>query len=436
MSIASRAPVSGATPVPKGPGLRGAGGVARESAWLFTGYALTAAIGFVFWIIAARIVPAADLGIDAALISLVTATAAFSASGLGSALIVMLGRQTGGRLLITAHAAAVVVSGVLGAGAGVLAVVFIVPEAEPLLVVPVIAVCCIGWALVTLQGQALVGYGRAPYMIFINGPINVAKLLIIAFVAAFSLTIPHPVLTATVAPVFVAVLIVTIVVLPRVARSHDRERAASPAASAEGDHVSFTAYVMRDTAAIGMTLGVGLSLTFLVTVLAGPESGALFLICFQLGAVLDLVAVSVSMALGRAASLESELRGQALGVWRKTAVVVVVGAVGAVGATPVLFAIMGPSYDAVTATIVVALLALACVARASFELWTGLLRARRQVGRVALCAAAGMVMTLGGVFALTPLWGPVGAAAAVLLSATVLGSVGLGGLLREARSAA
>lgn len=415
---------------------RGPGTVRRESAWLFAGFALTAAIGFGFWIVAARTVPAATLGTDAALISLITATAAVASSGLGSALVVMLGRETSARLLIRAYLAAVVVAGVLGAGAGVLAAVFVVPDANAAIVVPVVAFCCVGWAFITLQGQALVGYERASYTVFINGPVNVAKLLIISLVAGFSLAVPHAVLIATMAPALISVVIVAAFVLPRAARSHAQSRATASVGAVEGGHVSFTAYVLRDTAAIGSTLGVGLSLAFLVTVLVGPVAGALFSIAYQFSIVLDLVAVSVALALARGASVHSALRSEALGVWRKVVILVAIAAVGTTIAAPVVFMIMGPEYDEATGALVVALLALACVARASFELWAAVLRARREVGRVALWSVTGAVTTLAAVFLLTPLWGVVGTASAVLVIALGLGAVGLVGLVREARTVA
>ncbi len=64
--------------------------ITRDSLWLMSGFGVTAATGFLYWILAARLIPPEQLGIDTALLSIVTACAALAASGLGNAFLVML----------------------------------------------------------------------------------------------------------------------------------------------------------------------------------------------------------------------------------------------------------------------------------------------------------------------------------------------------------
>lgn len=407
-------------------------GVRRESAWLFAGYVLTAAIGFVFWIVAARTLPAATLGVDAGLLSLVTAAAAFASSGLGTAMVVMLGHGGGAALVRRASQVAVGLGALLGAGVGVAAHAFIVPDLPIGLVIAVMSASCAVWSLMTLQGQALTGYGRAPLTVAVNGPANLGKLLLLAAASAGILAIPHVAFLSTIVPAAIAVAVVGLVLLPRVGRRHEASRTSAPPLPAGTP--GFAGYAARDTVALGLTLGLGLSLTFFVTVLAGPAAGALFSIAYQYAMLLDLVTASVSTALSRGASTDADLHGQAFSLWLRTAAVVAVAAILAVGVSPVVFELMGPSYDVGTGVAVVAAFAGGSVARCGYELWCGLQRARRRAGRIIAWNAVGAAVALLVVFLAVPQIGALGGALGALAHGVVLGLVGAVGL-RRARSA-
>lgn len=408
-------------------------GVARESIWLFGGFVLTAAIGFVFWIVAARILPPDTLGVDAGLLSLVTATAALSSSGLGTAMVVMLGHGGGAALVRRASLIAASVGATLGAVAGLAAHLFILPGVPIVIVVAALAASGSIWALMTLQGQALTGYGRAPLTVAVNGPINVGKLVILVVVALTLGAVPHLAFVATLVPAAIAVVVVGFFVLPRVGRAHEAQRVATPPLPA--GTLGFGRYAFRDTAAIGLTLGLGLSLTFLVTVLAGPAASALFSIAYQYAMLLDLVSGSVSTVLSRRASTSEDMRGAAFGLWLRTVALVAVAAIGAVAVSPLVFHLMGPAYDVATGVAIVAGLAGGSVARCSYELWSSLQRARRRLVPIIAWNAIGAVVALACVFALVPVLGAPGAALGALAHGLVLGVVGLVGL-RRARSAA
>lgn len=410
-----------------------AAGVARESMWLFAGFVLTAGIGFLFWIVAARVAPAETLGVDAALLSLVTATASFTSSGMGNALVVMIGHGGGRSLIHRAYLICIVVGGVFGAAVGFAAHAFIVPHAPVGLVVAIMAGACILWSLMTLQGQAITGYGRAPITVLVNGPVNVGKLLLLSGAAALGISSTHLAFASTLVPVAIAVVVVAAFVLPRIMHRHEATMV-HPEPLPEGTP-GFAAFSIRDTAAVGLTLGLGLSFTFFVTALAGPAAGALFTICYQYAMLLDLLTVSVSTALARGASTRSSLAAAGFGVWLRTVAVVAAAAAAAVAASPIVFWLMGPEYDGSVGVSIVAALAGGSVLRCAYELWLGLQRARRHVGIIIVWNAIGAVVALAVVFLFTPAWGGLGAGVASLVHGFLLGGVGVVGLLRarEAR---
>ncbi|TXK17100.1 lipopolysaccharide biosynthesis protein [Homoserinibacter sp. GY 40078] len=403
---------------------RAGSGIARESLWLFGGYALNAALGFVFWIVAARLLTPAELGHDAALVSIITAASAVASSGVGTALVVMLAGTDRSQVLRRSYLVTAGLAGALGIVAGLLAHRFIVPDAPFGVVVVAIAALCVGWSIFTIQGQALAGLDRAPLTVAVTAPVTAAKLGVVVVVGAFALSVPHVVLVASFGPAILATIVVGVWLLPRAVNGRAPiELPPHP--------IGYGSYVTRDTLAIGTVLGVNLSLAFLVTALAGPEQGAVFSIAFPLGTALDLVAVSVATALARRAATDASGHGAGFGVWVRLVGVVALGALAASAAAPVVFALLGPAYDARAGIATIVLLVVACVLRSGYTIWTALLRARRLVGRVAGWNAVTAAVVVAVSFWLVPTWGSVGAAVGVLAASFVSCAAGAVGLHLE-----
>ena len=195
--------------------------IRNDSLWLFSGYAATAAIGFVFWIVAALRVPAEALGADAALISVFTAAAAITSSGIGSAMVVML--PVAGahrpRLVRVAYLATLGIGLAAGALAGLVAAVTLPEVGVPAgVLVALVAVMTTVWAVFNVQDQVLTGLNAARWTLFLNGPANLAKLLLTVVLTVPLLAVAHPVVIATILPAAAAAVITVTWLVPRLLR--------------------------------------------------------------------------------------------------------------------------------------------------------------------------------------------------------------------------
>jgi O-antigen/teichoic acid export membrane protein len=300
--------------------------------------------------------------------------------------------------------------------------------------VALVALMTTVWAVFNVQDQVLTGLNAARWTLFLNGPANLGKLLLTVLLTLPLLAVSHAVVVATVVPAAVAVLVTVTWLVPRLLR-----RAPVPAATAEQlDGVAWLgalrSFAVRDTAAIGLLLGVGLLVPFLVTVLAGPVSGALYALAYQISVALDLVTTGVATALAKnssgARSTGIGLSGQLVG---QVLVVVAVAAVAITAATPLAFGLLGRDYDPAQATLVVALLSLGCVVRSPYGIWSSLMRAHQRVTPVLIANASAAVVLVALVLVLVPVAGPVGAAGAMLVAGVGQGGLGVAGLRRLRR---
>ncbi|TFB84420.1 hypothetical protein E3O44_15150 [Cryobacterium algoricola] len=448
--------------------------VTVDSLWILAGYAVTSGAGFVFWIVAARLVPPAELGLNTAIYSIVTAAAAVAASGVGNALLVMLPVSGGARarLLRLGAGTGMCIATVTGLIAGVLVALFVAPQGPPVVTVLGVALVTVVWSLFVVKDPVLTALGHARYTLAVNGPVNVAKLGLLPLLVVVAGTSALPVVVASVAPAVLACLLVFGFSLPRLlrrtpdgaARPADRaDQSRDEAATASGDGISpvsvsepetvtetvpeavpetpsgwlernrraFALFVLRDGTANGLYLGVILALPFLVTALAGAEQGAVFALCFQISLVLDLVVIGVGAALAtHSAGAEVGAPAAAMRVWLQVLAVVTFGAVALIAVAPFLLGALGRFYEGSAGITVIVLLAAGSVLRTSFEIWSATLRARQHTTIVLICTALFAAGLVPLVLVLTPRFGAVGAAAALLVVTVGLGVAGVVGLLR------
>ncbi|MFT4110163.1 hypothetical protein [Propionicimonas sp.] len=408
--------------------------IRSDSLWLFSGYAVTAAIGFVFWIVAALRVAPDVLGADAALISVVSAAGAVTSSGIGSSMVVMLpgaGRLRG-FLVRRALASTLVVGAVVGAVAGLLAGRLLNVPGDTVVLVAAITAMTICWAVFNIEDQMFAGLGRARWTLFVNGPANLAKLALTLVLTLPLLAVPHPVLQATIYPAAAAVLVSVLVLLPRFLAA---DEPAEPAIADVRVLVrAFGVFAVRDSLAIGLLLGAGLLTPFLVTALAGPVQGALYALAYQFSVALDQITVGFATSLAKHASTDrAGSVAMAFRLWRQVFVVVLAGGVLVTVATPVMFGLLGRGYDPVLGAAVVGLLAAGSVVRSVYSVWSSLLRAERRVVPVLVSNAACAVLLVALLVALVPVLGAAGGALAVLASAGCSALIGTTGLLRLRR---
>ncbi|SFS00732.1 Membrane protein involved in the export of O-antigen and teichoic acid [Microbacterium sp. cf046] len=409
--------------------------ITTDSLWLFSGYAVTAASGFVFWVLAAVWIPQIELGISASILSIVMAAAALASNGPGSALVVMLplGGGAARAVLARAYVATVVIAAGFGAAAGILVAALLPTGLPAAAVIALTTAFTTVWAMFNTQTLALAGAGDAQATLFVNGSANLVKLALLFVFALPFLWMPHALVVATIVPAAAAVLVSVAILVPRALRREDRRAAAVrqwDAALAR----SFRVFAVQNSVAVGLVLCVGLSLSFVVTLLASPAEGAIFAIAFQFGAALDLLGVGVATALARSASTQFQLSAALAGgyAWKVVAFVLVMG-LGATLVTPVMFMILGRGYTPLYGMAVVGALAAASAIRPGYDLWSALSRARQRVMPVLLGNALYVAILLILVIALVPRFGALGAALSVTGGAVALAVVGATGLHRANR---
>lgn len=400
--------------------------VRRDSSWLFAGYASTALIGFVYWIVAAVVLPKEALGAEAALVSVFTAAAALTSSGLGSAMVVLL--PTAGRwqrLLLTRTAVGIAVLGVAGGLlAGLLAVSVLHLPGPPWLVVTQIIVLTVAWAAFNVEDQVLTGLGQPRWTLFINGPANLSKLGLTVMFTVF-IPLEHPIVWATALPAVIGVTFAVTYLIPH----YSGPRASALDAPESGPLLRcLRGFVLRDTAAIGVQLAFTFLAPFLVTALAGPGEGAEFALCYQVGAAIDLVATGVAIAMTKNSATNTNLGSKlALGVWLRMLPPLVGVGMLASAATPILLYLVGRGYDPGTGATIVAILSVSSVGRSAYAIWSATMRAKLRLNLV-LAVNLTTAVIAAALVALASPAGALAASLALLTSASVPTVVGVFGL--------
>jgi len=407
-----------------------------DSGWILLGYAVTSGAGFVFWVLSARLVEPAELGVQTAIYSLVTAAAAIASSGIGDALLVMLpvSGASRHRLLRRGVTGTLVLGAAAGLVAGLLASAF-VPTGlpAPLLVVLVTASSTV-WALFVIKDPILQALGRSNWATALNGPMNVVKLALLPALV-LAVTTPAPVLLAIGLPVLVAVAVAYTRLIPRAV--------GTPLSTPDTDvdwyrenTGEFRAFALRMGIAGGLYLGLALSLPFLVTALAGPVQGATFALCFQFALALDLVALAVGASFStHSAADDSGGNRSVLGAWLRVLGVVALGAIALTAASPLILGFMGQSYLDTGGVALIAVLGLAAVLRTSYEMWGASLRARRRSVAILVSSISQAPVLLIVAVLVVPAHGAMGAGWSMLAVTAALSIVGFVGILRAHRAA-
>jgi O-antigen/teichoic acid export membrane protein len=381
--------------------------------------ALTAVVGLAFWAVAARVMPPERLGVDTALVSLVTAAASACAVGTGNAFTAILpvaGSRAVARLR-QGYRLVLITSLVVGTLAGGAAWTLLRPGVHGVLTAAVVTCSVVVWSLFVVQDLALTGMGRATWLPWENVGVSLAKLALLPLLVGVS---AHPVLLATVLPSAVAVGVVSGMVVPWTAGR--RSALVPPASTREPDRgvQAMREFAVRDSVANALSLGVLLLLPFLVTAMAGPAEGAVFGICLAIAQGLDLVSAGTGVSLTvHAADRPSEALRMTVAIWRRVALLVAVGAVALSMLARFALPLLGDAYVERGGVTVIIVLAVTSVIRTVFILWTSLQRALQRTA-VLLRVNIGFACTvLPLVVLLAHRWGAVGAAVGLAVAQCV-----------------
>src|SRR5712692_10953718 len=155
----------------------------RNSIYIMATGVATSAFGYIYWIVAAYIYSAYDVGLASALISVMTLTSALSNLGIGSALVQMLPRRETGYAWSLTLNAGLVTGTLAGLLAGAIVVVALPLLSSQFAIVGhhagYILALVVGVPLITLSvllDQAFVAERTANYMLLRNTAFAVLKI--------------------------------------------------------------------------------------------------------------------------------------------------------------------------------------------------------------------------------------------------------------------
>ena len=328
---------------------------------------LTGVLGIVFWIVAARVLPASAVGEASSALSAITFLAGLAQLNIVSVLLRFVpqaGRATGGfiaRAYGLALAMGLVVTLVfvaLGFGSAILGDEWFVP------LVFVGATLC--YALFLVQDGALTSLGGAVWVPLEN---LVAGLLRVALLFPLVLLSSRwGALAALVVPTLLAVLVVNTFVFRRLVPRH----VATSTGSVDVRWRSIKGFVAVDYAASALSSGVALLPPVLVSAELGSEAAAYFYVPWYIIVAFGTLVWSIAMAfVVEYASDAGAFRRLIKRSMRLTALVSVAATSVSLAAAPLLLALLGSEY-ADQGTTLLRIIALSFPFSAGFVIFTAL----------------------------------------------------------------
>jgi O-antigen/teichoic acid export membrane protein len=397
------------------------------------GYALmantgvTGLLGVVYWLLAARHYPAADVGRASAgysAMNLLSGFTAFNLVGAVTRFIPMAGSRTAGLVLrayafssaasIGVAAAFLVTAGHFGASYA---------ELSGLAAGLIFTACIVCWGIFTLQDGVLVGLRSAVWVPVENGTFGVVKIILLL---ALAVSLPHEGLYVSwMLPVAVSLPLVNGLIFGRLVGPHARRTAvkAPPSAGQIGR------FLAGDYTGALCVLAVTNLVPVVVAATIGPSVNAYFYMAWMIGGTLDLFAVNMATSLTVEGAFDAAtIAENCRSALRRTLLVIVPVAVAVACGAPLALRMFGPQYAAHGARIL-ELLAIATLPKVLTEMYLGALRAQSRTSKIALIQGIRAALILGLAFTLTPVMGTVGAGIAVLVSQVTVAVIVAPGLL-------
>jgi O-antigen/teichoic acid export membrane protein len=370
----------------------------RDGYALVANEGVTAVLGLVYWLIAAREYTPRTVGVNTAAISAMMFIAGVAQLNLMSTLLRFVGVMGAARrrfiavCYAVAAVAAVVCALVFLVGLGLWAPALDGLAANAGMVAWFVA-ATVAWCVFNLQDSALTGLGAAAVVPVSNGVYGVAKVgLLVAFVALS----PHwGVYGSWTAGLLFVVFPVNAFVFRRAARRRAAGEASAPAPT-RSDIVRFAGpdYIGALLWLAAMTL-----MPVIVVGIAGPTETAYFSVAWMLSGPLLGIASSTGAAFVVAAAGDTaRLASYTRGVLRQTAWMVIPAATAVALAAPYLLRLFGGGYASHAAG-TLALLALSTIPNIVTTLYVRIYRVQKRMTAVvaALAAQCGLVLVLGPV---------------------------------------
>ena len=375
---------------------------------------ISAALGIVFWTVAAKLYPPEQLGVMTAVLSVITAVSTMAAASAGDAYQSLLPAAGPARWRVYSRGQRVWLCAALAGGVGGgLATVLSLPQVhKSISVAALVAFGIVAWSAFSLQSSTLTSLGRAkwlPAAILVNSVGKVLLLLVLAYTL-----VDHSVELAFIIPAAIIVLLLRPVIVRVVKSGRDLPTTATvPEAQVLGE---FNKLSMQMVSLSILSMGSVMLTPFLVTKFAGPADGALFALCLTIVQTLDFIGAAMGVSLVvHASSAPEHGASMARSILTKTTLVVAAGAVLFVAVVPVGLRFLQPQYGELGPVGVIAMLSVGAVVHVPYIVWAGLQRARRQMRAPLLCNFVAAILLFALLPALSSRYGGSGGALALLI---------------------
>jgi O-antigen/teichoic acid export membrane protein len=403
--------------------------LARNGYALIANSAATGALGVVYWLLMARLYPAAAVGVASAAYAAMNLLAGFTALNFNGALTRFLpqaGRETG-PLISRAYLVSMVASIAL-AELFLLTLRWWGPSYSELggpLVGLLFVGCVVAWAIFTLQDSALIGLRGAFWVFCENSLFGVVKIVLLVLLVT-ALPFHAGIYLSWMLPVIVAVPLVNALIFGKLVPRH----VAATGDAEPPSNRQIGRFLAGDYSG-ALCLLVTLSLIpVVVAARTNAADNAYFYVARLIVGIVDMIGINMGMSLTvegafEAASLAANCR-KAL---RRVASMLTPCAVLLAVFAPWALRLFGSAYATHSAE-VLELLAVATLPRAVTEVYLGALRAQNRTSLVAFIQAVRAVLMLGLCVILAGTSGTMGAAVAVLATQLVIALSIIPGLWR------
>ena len=389
---------------------------------------VTSLLGVAFWIVAARLYPASDVGRDSTLIAAMMALSGICQLNTANAIPRFLPQvRDPARALRLAYLAS-------AAAAVALAVPFvlIVPQLvddlaavgqEPALAAAFVLATVL-WGAFGLQDAALTALRRAEWVPVENAAYGLLKLAALPLLVAVGAG--YGIFQGWVLPTILLIVPVTLFLFRSAIPAHLRDHAGARPALRRAGVVRFLA---QDYGASTVAFVATAALPLLVLGLLGSEDAAYFAIAYVLVRSLDLLATNAGTSVTvESAFDEEQLHAHARRIVRRLLPLMLGASAVVVVAAPLVLLPFGADYAREGATLL-RLLGVAVVFRCATVLFRVVCRGRRRGGALLALDGGLAVLLLGLTVALAPAYGLTGVGLAWLAANAVAAAVVMPGLV-------
>jgi O-antigen/teichoic acid export membrane protein/CelD/BcsL family acetyltransferase involved in cellulose biosynthesis len=417
----------------------------RNSLFMMATTVATGLLGYVFWIVAARVFSSVDVGIASAVISLCSTVALLTYLGPSAMLIERLHAYERSRAW-TSHLTRMCVA--TGAATAVIAAVaipviahsnskgygsFFGPAAEAVLAV----IGAVSWTVVNMYGSAFIAARRADGLLAIQGLISLIKLLLLVPLCAIGLGASGIVISWAVSSIL-GVGLGALWLLPALGLGGGRGRHALHGAAV--DRPTRSVGVARDPVQPARTrgayawhltgqhlTGVGGQLTplilpILVVVQLGVRTNAHFYITWMIGSVFFMISPSISNSIfAESVRASTDLRATVGKAFRVTSFLLLPAIVVMVAGGKLILGIFGSAYAADGYGLLI-VLAVSAMPDAVSNVAVAVCRATDQLSYSVAINVGQLVVTLAAAWLLMPRFGLLGVGVG-WLGAQLLGAI-------------